>query len=72
LHLRVADALESLGPNDERGASLSWHFAEAGDLVKAGDRIGSVGLTGLTTGYHLHWAVYKNGEPLDPLTTLGR
>ena len=35
LHLRVADALESLGPNDERGASLSWHFAEAGDLVKA-------------------------------------
>jgi murein DD-endopeptidase MepM/ murein hydrolase activator NlpD len=42
-----------------------------GDILQAGDRIGAVGLTGLTTGYHLHWAVYKNGEPLDPLTTLG-
>jgi len=43
---------------------------KAGDIVHAGDRIGSVGLTGLTTGYHLHWAVYRNGEPIDPLTTL--
>ena len=45
---------------------------KAGDLVEAGDRIGAVGLTGLTTGYHLHWAVYQNGEPLDPLGTLAR
>jgi murein DD-endopeptidase MepM/ murein hydrolase activator NlpD len=45
--------------------------AKAGDIVQAGERIGSVGLTGLTTGYHLHWAVYKNGEPIDPLSTLG-
>jgi len=44
---------------------------KAGDIVQAGDRIASVGLTGLTTGYHLHWAVYKNGEPIDPLSTLG-
>jgi murein DD-endopeptidase MepM/ murein hydrolase activator NlpD len=44
---------------------------KAGDIVQAGERIGAVGLTGLTTGYHLHWAVYKNGEPLDPLSTLG-
>ena len=43
----------------------------AGDIVEAGDRLGLVGLTGLTTGYHLHWAVYKNGEPIDPLDTLG-
>jgi murein DD-endopeptidase MepM/ murein hydrolase activator NlpD len=42
-----------------------------GDIVQAGDRIGAVGLTGMTTGYHLHWAVYKNGEPIDPLGTLG-
>lgn len=45
---------------------------KAGDIVAAGDRIGSVGLTGITTGYHLHWAVYQGGEPLDPLSTLGR
>lgn len=44
---------------------------KAGDIVQAGDRIGAVGLTGLTTGYHLHWAVYKSGEPIDPLATLG-
>ncbi|HAF10778.1 MAG TPA: hypothetical protein DCK98_11955 [Chloroflexi bacterium] len=43
---------------------------KAGDIVQPGDRIGAVGLTGLTTGYHLHWAVYKSGEPIDPLTTL--
>jgi murein DD-endopeptidase MepM/ murein hydrolase activator NlpD len=46
--------------------------AKAGDIVDAGDRIGAVGLTGLTTGYHLHWAVYRNGEPLDPLSLLVR
>ena len=44
---------------------------KAGDMVQAGDRIGAVGLTGMTTGYHLHWAVYKNGEPIDPMATLG-
>lgn len=45
---------------------------KAGDIVQAGDRIGAVGLTGMTTGYHLHWAVYQNGVPIDPLSTLGR
>jgi murein DD-endopeptidase MepM/ murein hydrolase activator NlpD len=44
---------------------------KAGDIVQAGDRIGAVGLTGLTTGYHLHWAVYQSGEPVDPMATLG-
>jgi murein DD-endopeptidase MepM/ murein hydrolase activator NlpD len=43
---------------------------KAGDIVQAGDRIGAVGLTGMTTGYHLHWAVYKGGLPVDPMATL--
>jgi murein DD-endopeptidase MepM/ murein hydrolase activator NlpD len=43
---------------------------KAGDIVQAGDRIGAVGLTGMTTGYHLHWAVYQNGTPMDPMGTL--
>jgi murein DD-endopeptidase MepM/ murein hydrolase activator NlpD len=43
---------------------------KTGDIVQTGDRLGAVGLTGLTTGYHLHWAVYRNGEPIDPLGTL--
>jgi murein DD-endopeptidase MepM/ murein hydrolase activator NlpD len=43
---------------------------KAGDIVQAGDRIGAVGLTGMTTGYHLHWAVYRGGQPIDPMGTL--
>jgi len=43
---------------------------KAGDIVQAGDRIGAVGLTGMTTGYHLHWAVYQGGLPIDPMSTL--
>lgn len=45
---------------------------KAGSIAEAGDRIGAVGLTGMTTGYHLHWAVYQNGVPIDPLATLGK
>lgn len=43
---------------------------KAGDTVEAGDRIGNVGLTGITTGAHLHWSVWRNGEPIDPLTMI--
>ena len=61
--------------HDDGLVSLYAHLdavaVAAGDLVEAGDRLGGVGLTGLTTGYHLHWAVYRNGEPIDPLGTLG-
>ena len=41
-----------------------------GDFVDAGDVLGSVGLTGITTGAHLHLAVWAAGEPIDPLTVL--
>lgn len=41
-----------------------------GDRVAGGEVIGSVGLTGITTGPHLHFAVWSSGEPLDPLTVL--
>lgn len=63
------DGLVSLYAHLDAGALAPT--VQSGDLVDAGTRIGAVGLTGLTTGYHLHWAVYKNGEPIDPLTTLG-
>jgi murein DD-endopeptidase MepM/ murein hydrolase activator NlpD len=45
---------------------------KTGDTVRAGDRIGSVGLTGITTGAHLHWSVWRNGELVDPLTLIPR
>ena len=40
----------------------------AGATVERGQVIGFVGATGLATGPHLHFAVYRDGEYVDPLT----
>jgi|WetSurMetagenome_2_1015567.scaffolds.fasta_scaffold08805_5 murein DD-endopeptidase MepM/ murein hydrolase activator NlpD len=38
----------------------------AGKKVKKGDRIATVGLSGLTTGMHVHYEVWRNGKPENP------
>src|SRR5437660_10252449 len=44
---------------------------KAGQAVNAGQVIGFIGLTGITTGAHLHFAVIKDGAPIDPLSLIG-
>jgi murein DD-endopeptidase MepM/ murein hydrolase activator NlpD len=37
-----------------------------GDTLKAGDRIGRIGLSGMTEFPHLHFTLRKDGKPADP------
>ncbi|GCL44215.1 M23 family metallopeptidase [Dolichospermum planctonicum] len=46
---------------------LSRINVQEGDFVKAGQKIGAVGSTGASTGPHLHWGLYVNGQSIDPL-----
>ena len=52
-----------------------WHLSlivvSVGDEVAAGDWLGNIGVTGLTTGPHLHWEVIVRGEDVEPLQWLG-
>ena len=51
-------------------AHMSKILTKKGDRVSQGDKIGLVGSTGYSTGPHLHFTVYKNGNLVDPQTLL--
>lgn len=46
---------------------LSKILVTKNQVMKKGDLVGYVGMTGLATGYHLHFSVYQNGKVVDPL-----
>ena len=39
---------------------------KAGDVVKRGDKIATMGSSGHSTGTHLHYEVWKDGQPVNP------
>lgn len=47
-------------------AHMSERLVNVGDTVTPGQLIGYVGLTGQTTGYHLHFEVRENGQVVNP------
>lgn len=47
-------------------------YIQAGDRVKAGQLIGTVGSTGRSAGPHLHFEVWVNGVQVDPLDWLNQ
>jgi murein DD-endopeptidase MepM/ murein hydrolase activator NlpD len=46
---------------------MSKFAVSEGATVKKGDVIGYVGTTGRSTAPHLHWTLYVNGIPVNPL-----
>jgi len=48
-------------------AHLHKITVKKGQAVKQGERIGSVGSSGRSTGPHLHFEVHQNRKILDPL-----
>lgn len=46
---------------------MSKILARKGQVVNTASQIGRVGSTGMSTGPHLHFTVYKNGKTVNPL-----
>lgn len=49
---------------------LEWTRLGNGVAVRAGDELGFVGSSGLSTGAHLHFEVRREGRPVDPIPWL--
>ena len=60
-----------------KGYTSAYHHLDAreakqGDKVTQGQRIGTVGESGVSTGPHLHFEIRYNGEPQNPFDFIGQ
>ncbi len=53
-----------------RYTHLDTQDVKVGDTVKASQQIATSGNSGVTTGPHMHFEVWKDGKPIDPATVL--
>jgi murein DD-endopeptidase MepM/ murein hydrolase activator NlpD len=65
VRIRHADGSESLYGHLRVGLDV-----RVGDRVAAGEKIGEIGMTGHTTGPHLHLELTRDGKKLDPQRTI--
>ncbi|MCY1075236.1 M23 family metallopeptidase [Archangium lansingense] len=63
--------VEHDGDITTRYSHLSRVLVTPGEVVEEGDVVGAAGRTGLATGVHLHFELWRNGRPCDPLDELG-
>ncbi len=55
-----------------RYSHLSRVLVEPGQILERGDPVGLAGDTGLATGVHLHFELWEDGRPKDPIDDLER
>ncbi|HEX6700982.1 MAG TPA: M23 family metallopeptidase [Gaiellaceae bacterium] len=54
------------GPFETLYAHLAWARVRPGQIVAAGDLLGTAGCTGWCTGTHLHFELREHGQAVDP------
>ncbi len=64
----IAVRLEHSGNLSTRYCHMSQMAVRAGQTVRRGQVIGYVGSTGLSTGPHLHYEMYRGGRAINPAT----
>jgi murein DD-endopeptidase MepM/ murein hydrolase activator NlpD len=63
--------LQHEGDVTTRYSHLSRVLVEPGEVLDQGDVVGLAGKTGMATGVHLHFELWRGNEPSDPLEELG-
>ena len=53
-------------------AHMTHYVVKQGQVVVQGQIIGYMGSTGKSTGPHLHFSIYKNGESVNPMDYIGK